>query len=153
MPSPECTETKLQDYPCRDKRVRNYFDNWRSHQRLSDQKHVKSPSFFSRNKTKSLSSQEKCCKVFLEKTIRQHLRIHDMNRKDFLGNQISCFSLEYHSKIMRRIATFYLMSSCSSCQCSSIYTGLVQICDVMMSHTCFWVRVQAAIAAIRAGFF
>ena len=32
------------------------------------------------------------CKVFVEKTIRHHLRVHDTTRKPFLEYYISCFS-------------------------------------------------------------
>ena len=55
-------------------------------------KHAKLPSFFSRDQLKSLGSHEECCKVFLGKTIRHHLRIHDTTRKPVLEYYDSCFS-------------------------------------------------------------
>ena len=42
--------------------------------------------------TENLCSHEECCKVFLGKTIRHHLQIHNTTRKPFLEYYIFCFS-------------------------------------------------------------
>ena len=67
--------------PCRGKRLRNYLEIWRSHERLGD-KSMSSRPCFSLERKESIGSNEECGKVFLEKTIR--FRIHDTTRKPFL---------------------------------------------------------------------
>ena len=39
-----------------------------------------------------------------------------------------------------KIPTFFSMSSCSPCCCSSFFTGQARIFDITMSHTWIWVR-------------
>ena len=66
-------------------RLRNYVENWKSHERLSDKSMSSRPR--SLEIKESLGSHEECCKVFLEKTVRHRLRIHGNTRKPFLGKQ------------------------------------------------------------------
>ena len=73
-PSPGCTETR--NYPCRAKSPRNYFQNWRIHERLSD-KSISSLPRFSPEMKLSLDSHEECSKVFLENSKRPFVTAHE----------------------------------------------------------------------------
>ena len=44
-PSSGCAKAQSQDYQCRAKRLRNYFQNWRSNERLSEKSMSSRPSF------------------------------------------------------------------------------------------------------------
>ena len=83
---------------------------------------------------KSRFARGNCCKVFLGKTIRHHLRIHNTTRKHFLEYYDSCFSQNTIQNIWK-ISSFFSMPSCSPCLCSFIFTDPVRICGVTMSHT------------------
>ena len=83
------------------------------------------------NWPESLGSHEECCKVFLGKTIRHHLGIHDTTRKYYI---LFLVLARIPFKIWK-ISSFFSMSSCSSCLCSFIFTGPARVCDVTMSHT------------------
>ena len=92
--SAEQTIENTQHHPQRraqDARKHNHKELFWELKKSSDEgvsdKSMSSPLCFAQRSTESLGLHEECCKVFLEKTIRHHLRIHDMTifrKLDFL---------------------------------------------------------------------
>ena len=111
--------------------TRNYFENWRRQKRLRDTSMSSRPRFSLEMTWKSRFARAMRRKVFLEKTICHHLRIHDTTRKPFFRYYTSCFS----QNTIQNMKNIQLFLSCSSCLCSFIFTAPARICNVTMSHT------------------
>ena len=127
---------------------RNYFENWRRQKRLSDWSMPSRPRFSIEINWKSRGSHEECCKVFLGKTIRHHLRIHDTTRKPLLEYYDSCLcqnTIQNMKNIQLCLDVFVLVLLVL------IFTGPAKVCDVTMSHT--WIYSWCKIKVVFFDFF